>query len=52
MHKKKISVATAPKGATPFKLTSATDWQMAARRDNVLLLLLLLLLFYTLKTTF
>ena len=26
---------TAPKGATPVNLTSATDWQMAALRDNV-----------------
>ena len=26
---------TAPKGATPVNQTSATDWQMTARRDNV-----------------
>jgi len=27
---------TAPKGATPVKQTSATDWQIAVRRDNVI----------------
>ena len=27
---------TAPKVATPVNWTSATDWQMAARRDNVI----------------
>ena len=27
---------TAPKGATPVNETSATDWQMAAQRDNVI----------------
>ena len=27
---------TAPKGAAPVNLTSATGWQMAARRDNVI----------------
>jgi hypothetical protein len=27
---------TAPKGATPVNYTSATDWQMAVRRDNVI----------------
>ena len=27
---------TAPKGTTPVNYTSATDWQMAARRDNVI----------------
>ena len=27
---------TAPKGATPVNQTSATDWQMAVRRDNVI----------------
>ena len=26
---------TAPKGGTPVNWTSATDWQMEARRDNV-----------------
>ena len=26
----------APKGATPVNKTSATDWQMAARRNNVI----------------
>ena len=27
---------TAPNGATPINYTTATDWQMAARRDNVI----------------
>ena len=27
---------TAPKGAKPVNQTPATDWQMAARRDNVI----------------
>ena len=27
---------TAPKGATPVNLSSATDWQIAVRRDNVI----------------
>ena len=27
---------TAPKKVTPVNWTSATDWQMAARRDNVI----------------
>ena len=27
---------TAPKGATPANYISVTDWQMAARRDNVI----------------
>ena len=27
---------TAPKGATPVNYTFATDWQMAARRNNVI----------------
>ena len=27
---------TAPKGATPVNWTSATDWQMVVRRDNVI----------------
>ena len=27
---------TAPKGATPVNQTSATDWQIAVRRDNVI----------------
>ena len=27
---------TDPKGATPINQTSATDWKMAARRDNVI----------------
>ena len=27
---------TAPKGATPVKETSTTDWQIAVRRDNVI----------------
>ena len=31
---------TARKGATPVNLTSATDWQMAAWRDNVISILL------------
>ena len=35
--KKKINLwLTAPKRATPVNYTSATDWQMAARRDNVI----------------
>ena len=28
---------TAPEGATQVNQTSATDWQMAARRDNVII---------------
>ena len=31
---------TAPKGATPVKKTSATDWQMAVRRINVIIITL------------
>ena len=27
---------TAPKGATPVNQTSATDWQIAVQRDNVI----------------
>ena len=27
---------TPPKGATPVNQTSATDWQMAVQRDNVI----------------
>ena len=27
---------TAPKGATPVNQTSATDWQITVRRDNVI----------------
>ena len=27
---------TAPEGVTPVNYTSATDWQMAVRRDNVI----------------
>ena len=27
---------TAPKAVTPVNYTSATDWQMATRRDNVI----------------
>ena len=27
---------TAPKGTTPVNSTSATDWQIAVRRDNVI----------------
>jgi hypothetical protein len=27
---------TAPKGTLPVNLISATDWQMAVRRDNVI----------------
>ena len=27
---------TAPKGAKPINETSATDWQMTVRRDNVI----------------
>ena len=36
MKKKTNLWLTAPKGATPVNLTSATDWQMAVRRDNVI----------------
>ena len=31
---------TAPKGTSPVNYTSATDWQMAVRRDNVISIML------------
>ena len=31
---------TAPKGGTPVNYTSATDWQKAVRRDNVISIML------------
>ena len=35
-HIKKNLWLTGAKGATPVKKTSVTDWQMSARRDNVI----------------
>ena len=37
---------TTPKGATPVNKTSATDWQKAVQRDNVISITLLLYYYY------
>ena len=39
-----ITIIIAPRGATPVNWTSATDWQMAVGRDNVIIIIIIIII--------